>query len=323
MTQSTLELCERLSAFHRRVPEEALAPALDLLLNALASAMIGAEDPAVRAVALAQPGLKDHAGVRTPARLEPTDLYTAALLTGMAAHAGRSDDAGEKSLVDPAAVNLSALLGLGQDRGSTGTDFVSAFTLACEVELRLAHALKGAHLANGWDPNGTCGPLSAALGSALLVGLDAGGLANSAGIAASMTLGHGARAGTMSRAFVTGKAAANGLVAALLTESGFTGSRRILEAEKGFGAVLAGGIDVSDEPWRTFGDEWLVQRASMTWSTVGGPATPGGAPQGQVPSRRERSVQAGGQLRRAVENLRAAPGMDELVAAVSPGAISE
>ena len=51
--------------------------------------------------------------------------------------------------------------------------------------------------------------------------------------------------GTMTKPFHPGKAAQNGLLAALLAKRGFTSSKEILEAKRGFANVLAPEHDLS------------------------------------------------------------------------------
>jgi 2-methylcitrate dehydratase PrpD len=67
--------------------------------------------------------------------------------------------------------------------------------------------------------------------------------------------------GTMTKPFHPGKAAMNGLMAALLAESGFTSSTQSLEAKRGYGHVL------SDDPkfervTEGWGESWEIMKNS-------------------------------------------------------------
>jgi 2-methylcitrate dehydratase PrpD len=65
--------------------------------------------------------------------------------------------------------------------------------------------------------------------------------------------------GTMCKAFHPGRAAQNGLTAALLASKGFTSSEQSLEATRGFAHVLSGERDFS-KLTRGLGETWEVTR---------------------------------------------------------------
>jgi 2-methylcitrate dehydratase PrpD len=117
------------------------------------------------------------------------------------------------------------------------------FVLGCEAQLRVGNAISPGHYDAGWHITGTCGVIGAAVAAGLLAGLDGPGLEHAVGIAASQTLGHREAFGSMTKAFHPGQAAANGIMAALLAEDGFTGSADVFTAPRGFFAVLAPDAD--------------------------------------------------------------------------------
>ena len=65
------------------------------------------------------------------------------------------------------------------------------------------------------------------------------------GIAASMASGLRENFGTMTKPLHAGRAAENGVTAALLAQAGFTSATNILEARRGFYHAMAGGYDES------------------------------------------------------------------------------
>jgi 2-methylcitrate dehydratase PrpD len=95
------------------------------------------------------------------------------------------------------------------------------------------------HYDDGWHITGTCAPLGAAVAAGLVLGLDADRLNHALGVAASQTLGQREGFGSMVKPFHPGKGAANGVLAALLAERGFTAPVNALENPRGYFAVLS------------------------------------------------------------------------------------
>ncbi|MBJ7594284.1 MAG: MmgE/PrpD family protein [Candidatus Dormibacteraeota bacterium] len=225
------------------------------LLNALGVAVAGTRYGAFRSVVAVA---RIHGGrPASPVAAQPErfDAYFAALLTGLAAHLDDFDDTHLASVIHPGAATLGASLALGAWRGTTGSKFLTAFALGCEVQLRVGMAISPSHYDQGWHITGTCGVIGAVVSGGLILGLDFESIASALGIAASQTLGHREGFGTHTKAFHPGKAAANGVLAALLAESGFSGSPEVFEAPRGFLGVLAP-RQRSELLTDGFGDRW-------------------------------------------------------------------
>ena len=77
------------------------------------------------------------------------------------------------------------------------------------------------HHKGGWHLTGTLGSIAAGVAGGKLLGLDAQRLTYAMGIAATQAGGMQQNRGTMCKSFHAGKAAANGVLAALLAERGF------------------------------------------------------------------------------------------------------
>jgi 2-methylcitrate dehydratase PrpD len=87
----------------------------------------------------------------------------------------------------------------------------------------------------GWHLTGTCGTFAAAATASVLLGLDAETTASALGLAGTQSAGLWAFTsdGSMSKRMHPGKAAQDGVTAALLAQRGFVGPRHIFEAEDG------------------------------------------------------------------------------------------
>ena len=77
------------------------------------------------------------------------------------------------------------------------------------------------HHKGGWHLTGTLGTIAAARGRGKLLKLDRQKLTYALGIATTQAAGMQQNRGTMCKSFHAGKAAANGVLAALLAERGF------------------------------------------------------------------------------------------------------
>jgi 2-methylcitrate dehydratase PrpD len=97
-------------------------------------------------------------------------------------------------------------------------------------------------------------------------------IATAVGIAASSTLGHQSSAGSVLRPFVMGKAAANGVAAALLARQGFTASPGALDSPRGLGAALVQRPAVFSTVTSGLGTEWLLDEVTTVTTAHGGSA---------------------------------------------------
>jgi 2-methylcitrate dehydratase PrpD len=208
------------------------------LINGLGVAVGGSHHPAVEILLAAAPRGGDGSRVAVPGRPERLDRYYAAIAIGLAAHVDDFDDTHLETVVHPGTAALAALLSLGPGEGVGGSRALTAFALGCEVELRIAEAITPWNFDAGWQVTGTVGGLGAAIVGALVLGLDAPRMAAALGVAASSTLGLREAHGTMIKSAHPGKAAANGVLAALLAQRGFSGPP--LEAPRGYFEVLSG-----------------------------------------------------------------------------------
>src|SRR3546814_1249674 len=93
----------------------------------------------------------------------------------------------------------------------------------------------------GFHTSGTIGTFAAAVTAAKLLGLDAGGIARAVGVAASMAAGIRAGFGTMTKPLHVGRAAENGITAALLVRGGFTANEEAHDGKWGYLAVAGPG----------------------------------------------------------------------------------
>jgi 2-methylcitrate dehydratase PrpD len=176
-------------------------------------------------------------------RPERADLLHAALLNGIASHVLDFDDTHIETAIHPAAPVAPAILALAEHRGVGGRDFMAALIIGIETELKIGVAVTPAHYKTGWHITGTAGVFGSAAAAGRLLGLNEQQMCWALGLAAAQPVGLQAMFGSMTKSFHPGRAAQNGLTAALLAEAGYTASERALEAERGWLQVLSTAYD--------------------------------------------------------------------------------
>jgi 2-methylcitrate dehydratase PrpD len=168
------------------------------------------------------------------------DLLAAALLNGMSASAHNFDDTHAESIVHPTTPVAAALLAVGERDRVRGEEFLTALAIGVEVVCRLSKAfsLPPAHSHLGWVQTGTAGVIGAAVAAGRCLNLSFPQLRAAIGIAASQASGIGGALGSMCTSLIPAHAAQCGLRAALLAQSGFSGSDVIFENRHGFADVF-------------------------------------------------------------------------------------
>ena len=172
-------------------------------------------------------------------RTERADVLHASLLNGLSSHVFDFDDTHLQTIIHPAGPVASALVPLAEHRPVSGRDFLHALILGVEVECRIGNAVYPDHYDVGWHITGTTGVFGAAAAAGRLLGLDVQRMCWAMAGAATQAAGLREMFGTMLKPFLIGRAAQNGLVAALLAAEGLTGSERAIEAPRGFAQVLS------------------------------------------------------------------------------------
>jgi 2-methylcitrate dehydratase PrpD len=176
-------------------------------------------------------------------RGERTDILHASLLNGISSHVLDFDDTHIETAIHPAAPVAPAILALAEHRGVSGCDFMAALVIGIEIELRIGMAVTPAHYKTGWHITGTAGVFGSAAAAGKLLGLNEQQMRWALGLAAAQPVGLQEMFGSMTKSFHPGRAAQNGLTAALLAHKGFTASEEGLEAKRGWLNVLSSACD--------------------------------------------------------------------------------
>jgi len=195
-----------------------------------------------------------------------TSCLNAAFANGIMAHAIDFDDDYQPGMIHVGCSVIPAALAVAESQKSSGKELICVIVAGYDVSSRVAASVAPVHHTPlGFHPTGTANCFGAAAAAGVLLKLSQDELLNALGIAGDQASGlrqyH--YDGSMIKHFHAGKAAQNGILAALLAKRGFTGSPQILEGEWGFCKVLSYNNYKLEELTSGLGEEFAITRTSI------------------------------------------------------------
>jgi 2-methylcitrate dehydratase PrpD len=251
----------------RSVPEDAVHVGTRCILDGLGLFVCGSgnESTKIQAELAAEMGGREDALLLGCGRLRVPAPFAARVL-GTAGHADDWDDSQVSKdpdhvyglLTHPTIPPLAASLVMAQRLEQvSGLDFILAFMTGVEVETKISEWMFSQHYKRGFHSSGTVGTFGALASAAKLLALSGDQLRYGLGIAASFAAGIRCNFGTMTKPLHVGRAAENGVTAALMAGKGYLADKDALDGPWGFFAVLGGGVcEVKIE--QGFGRTWSV-----------------------------------------------------------------
>jgi 2-methylcitrate dehydratase PrpD len=209
------------------------------LLNWVGCAVGGSQNEAVGIAVSALSPFFGREQASLLGRKERPDIFHAALINGISSHVLDFDDTHLRTIIHPAGPVVSAILALAEYQTVPGRDFLNAMVLGIETECRIGNAVYPAHYDTGWHITGTAGVFGAAAAAGKLLGLSEQQMVWALSLAAAQPVGLREMFGTMTKSFHPGRAAQNGLTAALLAAKNYTSSEHGIEAKSGWANVLS------------------------------------------------------------------------------------
>ena len=245
------------------IPEEALHEAERAFLDCLGVTAAAVYEPVavkIRNYVVHQGGEPRASVIGHTRRTSPS---LAALANGCTAHVLDLDDTTPTICGHPSAVLVPAILAVAEDIGASGADALVAYILGFEVASRLARILNPEHYNRGWHSTGTLLGIGAAAATSRMLKLSTERTAMALGIAASLVSGLRQNFGTMTKSLHAGRAAENGVVAALLAADCWSADPKALEGPAGFLHLFNGRADPS-VGWTVPGkDGWEIVTAGI------------------------------------------------------------
>jgi 2-methylcitrate dehydratase PrpD len=241
------------------LPEEVVERVKYILLDFIGVSVAGCECPG--SLKLKEVLLSEGNGKATVLGCyKKTNLLNAALINGTISHYLDMDDGHKGSISHPAVAILPAMFALAETIHCTGREFITATVAAYEIMCRIGTVMQPEHQSKrGFHTTGTCGTIGAAIGCSKLLKLNEEQMQNAIGLACIQASGllEVMNSGVMSKPFIAGKAAYNGLLSALLAAKGMQSPKKSLEGQKGFFNAMCGKWD-EDKALRGLGEEYLV-----------------------------------------------------------------
>jgi 2-methylcitrate dehydratase PrpD len=248
----TQEIANYVAKTHYRdIPLEVIRLAQGFVLDGLGVALAGQTEEGTQIILNHTRRMGGREEVSVLGTVYKLPAPQAALVNGVAAHAMDYDDTQLSTskeavyglLTHPTTPVLNAALAIGEREKISGAELLLAYIIGVEVECRIADAINPRHYQSGFHSTATIGGLGAAMAAGKILGLNEAALCRALGIAASMASGLRENFGTMTKPLHAGRAAENGVTAALLAGAGHTAALNILEARRGFFNATAGGYD--------------------------------------------------------------------------------
>lgn len=163
-----------------------------------------------------------------------TSMSQAALVNSIAAHALDFDDTSIFVGGHATSVIMPAALAVGEALGSTGREILAAYSAGVHAMSMVGLATGQDSYARGFHNTGTLGAFGAAVAAGVLAELDDDAMRRALSLAATQASGLKAVFGTMGKHLNAGRAAANGIFAALAAKGGFTAPDDGIEAPRGY-----------------------------------------------------------------------------------------
>lgn len=186
-------------------------------------------------------------------------LIQAALVNGIASHVLDFDDTHDPTILHGTGPVMSAALAAAEVTDASGLELLAAHATGFEVAARVALAVHPHHYDRGFHVTGTAGTLGAAAAAGRLLGLDRETMAHALSTASAQAAGLREMFGSMTKSLHAGKAAANGLLSALLAQRGWTSASAGLEGSRGYWAVLSPEAN-PDRATQALGESWELRQ---------------------------------------------------------------
>jgi 2-methylcitrate dehydratase PrpD len=283
---TTLPVIEPLAAYitdalKRPLPSDVHQRAIHHFADTIGAMASGSRLPAGR---IAAAFVETHGGAgRCHLMASPTTTtpIMAAFANGMSAHADETDDSHAPSLSHPGCGIVPAVLAAAELVDANGTDILRATVLGYDISSRINRSLNPAEFREAGHSTHSIGPtFGAASAAAALLGLNPSQVRHALSYAAQQASGLSCwmrDPDHIEKSFdFAGMPARNGLSAALMVSSGFTGVDDVFTGPRGF-------FDAFDESQRTglpvrpelliegLGDSYEIMLANIKRWSVGSP----------------------------------------------------
>jgi 2-methylcitrate dehydratase PrpD len=227
------------NAKYEELPSTVRKEGVRTLLNWVGVAVGGSHHPTVEYAIAAMTPFSGPRQASLLGRRERLDILNAAMINGISSHIFDYDDTHLKTIIHPGGPVAASLLAYSEYRPVSGKVFLNALVLGVEVSCRIGNAVYPDHYDRGWHITGTAGVFGAAAAMGKVLGLTEQQMVWALGIAASQPVGFRESFGSMTKSFNAGRAATNGMTAAILAAKNYTSSNEMIEAKRGWANTIS------------------------------------------------------------------------------------
>jgi aconitate decarboxylase len=217
------------------LPADIVANAKRCILDSLGCGLYGSTKPWSQSVArvVENLGQAEKASVwGTRLRADPLGVV---LINGTAAQGFELDDCHDQSMSHYGAGVVPSVIAAAEGLGRfDGKQMILATVIGYELGTRIGNTVSPSAFHRGFHPCGLTSTFAAAAAIGKILGLNVDQFVSALGLAGSQAAGlMASQFGAMAKRFHSGKAAQNGILAALCAREGLTGVRNVLEAPYG------------------------------------------------------------------------------------------
>ena len=255
LTREFSEFCSNLK--FDDLPREVIEEAKRGILDWLGCAIAASDNPRIGSLIKTLTEFSSNSGATVIGQQGELGPLEAALINGQIGHFYDYDDTHMGGVVlHTSSPVLAAILSLGENKRKTGKDIILAYVLGFEAGVRVGQTAPSHH-DGGWHLTGTLGTIAAGVASASILKLDPEKTTFALGLSATQAAGMQQNRGTMSKSFHAGRAASNGILAALMATSGYDSSEEIVEGRRGFSKIYSKNQNY-DFLTKNLGSDWII-----------------------------------------------------------------
>ena len=258
MMRAVTEFLAEFAASDLRLTEEARTAARRTIVSALSLAVGASRHPAVEIALEVVRSYYTLPQASILGRMERCASTWAALLNGIAAFIEDFDDTHLPTIMHAGAAIVPTALAAAELSEASGVELLEGVAVGVEIAFRIANGMSPEIHERGWHVSGTVGHLAAAATAGRILKLDVPQLRAALGIASAQAAGLGAAPGSYTRGLHLGKAAADGIEAAVLARDGFTAAPDAIEGRYGFGEPYAPRFD-PNQILDGLGERWELE----------------------------------------------------------------
>jgi len=230
---------------YENLPSEVIKRSKEAMLDTIGVTLAGSEEESARIIAEYVRELGGNPQATIINKKMKSSVFNAAMVNGAMGHILDYDDVSLTILGHPALAVFPAVMAIAEKEHYSGKDIITAFVTGYEVIASLGRGLVPAFCNQGWHSTATLGTFGAAAAVGKLLGFGVDQMVTALGTSGSEAAGIKGNMGTMTKHLQVGRASADGIRAALLTQKGYTSSPAIFEGKDGFCKVFAKEFDLN------------------------------------------------------------------------------